>query len=160
MTGPDARKEYLALCRGPWGRGPDPVDVTTPIPDGRGGHKEALTTVRCLGTDLDARSALLHAAPRTGRHHQVRRHCRDLNHPVLGDGQHGDTRVNRMFRDTHGLDRLALHAWRLALPLPSGERLSVTAPLPTDLNATLHGLPFWPEALAAEPELARSPAQV
>merc|ERR1712086_571785 len=63
---------------------------------------------------------LLLCHPRTGRTHQIRRHVRKaFNAPVVGDSEHGDSRVNRFWRTAVGLDRLALHCSYLALPPPS-----------------------------------------
>jgi tRNA pseudouridine65 synthase len=46
-----------------------------------------------------------------------------------GKGEH-----NRLWRETHRLERLALHASRLTFPHPtSGERVSVEACLPSDM---------------------------
>ena len=43
---------------------------------------------------------LLLCRPKTGRTHQIRKHLqRALNAPIIGDVQHGDSRVNRFWRE-------------------------------------------------------------
>lgn len=48
--------------------------------------------------------------PRTGRRHQIRRHCNHFAHPIVGDTTHGDRRHNRLFREQLGINRLLLVA--------------------------------------------------
>lgn len=74
----------------------------------------------------------------TGRTHQIRVHLAALRHPVAGDAVYG-TGTSR--RGPDGLDRLFLHAWRLAFVTPaSGELVRLEAPLPADLEAVLAAL--------------------
>jgi tRNA pseudouridine65 synthase len=153
LAAPDARKTYLAFVRGRWTRERS-VTVDLPMKDDGGVLREAVSEVECLATCPDPRSSLLRIRPHTGRTHQVRRHARDLDHPVLGDGAHGDTRENRWWREHHGLRRLGLHCLSLDLPLPGGERLVATCPVYEDLLAIWQVLPWWEAALAAEPALA------
>jgi tRNA pseudouridine65 synthase len=68
----------------------------------------------------------------TGRRHQARRHCKHASHPILGDATHGKGPLNRDYRERFGLDRLALHCARIALP---DVGVDVVAPLPADLRA-------------------------
>ena len=53
---------------------------------------------------------------KSGRTHQIRRHAYALGHPILGDTEHGDSRINRWWRNNRGLNRLALHCFSLDLP--------------------------------------------
>ncbi len=70
----------------------------------------------------------------TGRTHQIRVHLAHLRHPILGDDKYGDFELNRSLRKL-GLKRMFLHAASLALPHPlTGEPLSLTAPLPAELE--------------------------
>jgi tRNA pseudouridine65 synthase len=154
LTG--GRKRYVAFVRGEWKRGPEPVAVDNPIKDERGTEKAAHSVVRCLATSAEPRCSLLLVEITTGRHHQVRRHVRDLNHPVIGDTKHGDSKVNRHWRETWGLDRLGLHALDLACDR-DGERILATCPLFDDLARVLIRMPWWAEAVAAEPALGLAP---
>ncbi len=150
----DARKTYLAFVRGRWTGGEGILRVENPMRDDNDVLKDAASEVSCLGASAEPRCSLLRVRPLTGRFHQVRRHVRDLNHPVIGDGEHGDTRVNRAWRESHDFDRLGLHCLSLDLPLPDGARLRATCPLFDDHARVWRGLPWWDEAVAREPTLA------
>ena len=87
---------------------------------------------------------LVLARPETGRLHQIRRHLRHINHPLVGDVAYGSGEINRHYRATYALHRLALHAYRLAFTHPvTGARVAVEAPVPDDLGSALDqlGLP-------------------
>ena len=94
-------------------------------------------------------STLLLCHPRTGRHHQIRRHARAaFTAPIIGDSEHGDSRVNRYWRTTIGLDRLGLHCWYIGLPPSSsdddrGSRIDCMAPLTTEFLSALQNEKIW-----------------
>ena len=73
---------------------------------------DALSPRRGARRSIAARSSC--AMPETGRLHQVRRHLRHIHHPLVGDVKHGSGTINRHYRATYGLTRLALHAHRIA----------------------------------------------
>jgi hypothetical protein len=125
--------------------------------DDNGILKEAHSVVWRIGSSVEPRCSLLRVEPRTGRFHQVRRHVRDLHCPIIGDTDHGDSHVNRWWRENGGNKRLGLHALSLALDLPTGDRLEVTCPLFQDHHDVWSRLPWWPEATAALPILAQPP---
>lgn len=135
-------KEYLALVRG---TPPDEGLVDYAIPRAEDGPRvEARTRyVRVARSPVD-RCSLVLALPETGRLHQIRRHLRHIDHPLVGDVAHGSGTINRHYRATYDLHRLALHAYRIAFTHPAtGERLVVEAPVPDDLGGPLErlGLP-------------------
>lgn len=152
---PTATKTYVTLVRGRFASD-EAVRVETPMKDGKGVEREAASTVSCLGRSRSPRCSLLRVQPETGRFHQVRRHVRDLHHPILGDAEHGDTRENRRWREQHGLKRLALHCLRVELDL-EGQRLGITSPLFMDQAELFARLPFWEQARSAEPALSLPP---
>jgi tRNA pseudouridine65 synthase len=156
LTAPTAQKTYLAFVRGNF-KGDGPVTADRPMKDDNGILKEALSVVWRLGGSPDPRCSLLRVEPRTGRYHQVRRHVRDLTHPILGDLDHGDSKVNRWWRENEGVDRLGLHCLSLSLDLPEGGRLEVTCPLFADHAAVWRRMPWWDEARAALPALELPP---
>jgi tRNA pseudouridine65 synthase len=67
----------------------------------------------------DTRLALLALQPLTGRRHQIRRHCKALAHPLVGDATHGKGPLNRAIAAHLGLARLWLHAEALRLDHPA-----------------------------------------
>lgn len=156
LTDADAHKTYIAMVRG-YFRWDDPVPVDTQVKKANGTPVDAASEVRVLGRSHDPRCSLVAVTPFTGRYHQVRRHVRDLNHPILGDTSHGDSRENKRWVAEHGLTRLALHCLSLDLPLPDGDRLDVWCPPPADLVYLWKQMPWWDDAVAAEPRLAFPP---
>lgn len=150
-------KTYVCLTRG-WFKHEWPLTVDTPITS-EGRTKQAESVVECLGRSHEPRCSLLRVRPVTGRNHQVRRHVRDLHHPILGDREHGDHRENRAWREQRGLPRLALHALAMEIDLPEGP-VRVTSPLWDDMHDVVCQLPWWAEAVAEEPRLAGEPLRV
>lgn len=145
-------KRYLALARGAI---PEPVLVDYAIPrsDGASERVSAQTELSPCGL-FEGRYSLVEARPRTGRYHQIRRHLKHLQRPIIGDTTYGDGKENRLFRERFGLMRLALHALELAFPHPhTGERMVVRAPLPPDLAAPWAAMGFPVDAKSGRVEL-------
>ena len=69
--------------------------------------------------------SLLCVMPKTGRTHQIRVHLASIGSPICGDDLYGN--------GSPLIDRHALHAYSLAFPLLSGERVTLFAPLPDDM---------------------------
>ncbi|EOD05238.1 hypothetical protein EMIHUDRAFT_74640, partial [Emiliania huxleyi CCMP1516] len=118
------RKTYIAVARGnampTLGEG---LVVERPVRDDKGVLRAARTELMCLGGcdgeevagegeavtgRLNLGASLVVAEPTTGRFHQIRKHLGGLSHPILGDAKHGDSRVNRWWREERGLRSLAL----------------------------------------------------
>jgi tRNA pseudouridine65 synthase len=125
-------KTYVALVRG---TPPAEGLVDYPIPKSEDGPKvPAQTRFRLVLRSPVDRCSLVLAMPETGRLHQIRRHLRHLNHPLVGDVTYGSGVINRHYRAEYNLHRLALHASRLELEHPvTRARIVVDAPLPEDL---------------------------
>lgn len=144
-----AKKTYHALVRGEaaW----ESTSIRLPLRlDGDRRHrtvvdpqrgKPAITHLRVL--QRFSGWTWLEAHPETGRMHQIRAHLAALGLPLAGDALYGGK------DDLYPLDpsgsplvqRLCLHAWRLALDHPqTGERLTFTAPEPTELVQVLEHL--------------------
>ncbi|WP_313654129.1 RluA family pseudouridine synthase [Pantoea sp.] len=65
--------------------------------------------------------------PETGRTHQLRIHCQQLGHPILGCDLYG----GRLLPGAEQAERLMLHASELTLTHPvSGERMTLSVPSP------------------------------
>ncbi len=97
------------------------------------GGRESSTAYQTLETFED--HTLVEAKPETGRTHQIRVHFSFLGFPLAGDPVYGRR------KRTVPLKRQFLHAHRLTLLLPStGQALTLTAPLPSDLTHVLNWL--------------------
>jgi len=75
--------------------------------------------------------SLVELKPTTGRTHQLRVHLAHLNAPILGDRVYGKSSDCRMM----------LHAQKLEITLPSGERKVFEAAIPDEFKK------FFPEDL-------------
>jgi tRNA pseudouridine65 synthase len=138
----EVEKTYLALVRGvPLGDGL----IDYPIQKKEDGPRvPARTRFRRVATSTIDRCSLVMAMPETGRLHQIRRHLRHINHPLIGDVKHGSGEINRHYRATYALTRLGLHASEIAFTHPvTSDRIDVHAPVPEDLGGPLDrlGLP-------------------
>lgn len=133
-------RRYVAVVEGiapartsvdaPIGRDPRDRLRMAVVAAGRG--KPALTHVECLSTGADV--SVVECRLETGRTHQIRVHLAHVGHPLVGDRLYGG-------RPRAGLERQALHAWRLALAHPvSGVPMSFDSPLPQDLRTLLESL--------------------
>ena len=155
-------KENLCLLRGAdWpGEGGADVVVEKPVKGDDGAPCDARTVFRRLASQEEPRCTLCIAAPATGRPHQIRRHAQHLSMPIIGDSKHGDSRVNRWWREERGLDRLALHCLAISLDDVDGEAVSLLAPLEGELARALRGEPLWATAAARDPRLDAPPVDV
>jgi 23S rRNA pseudouridine1911/1915/1917 synthase len=94
--------------------------------------KEAHTTFECLSSQEDA--CLVQCTLHTGRTHQIRVHMAHFGHPLVGDSLYAGPM-------TMGIDRQALHAFRLSFDHPiTGKPLQFEAPLPDDMVNLLASL--------------------
>ena len=85
-----------------------------------------------------SRYSLVELTPKTGRRHQLRRHLKHLNHPIIGDTTHGDGEHNKMFRKVFSRNRLLLHAVYLAFTHPlTREKVEIHAPLDDQFSSLL-----------------------
>jgi 23S rRNA pseudouridine1911/1915/1917 synthase len=131
-------RRYLALVRG----APEHDVFSVEAPLGRRAARIIVDRVegRAAATAFVVqerlpRTALLEAAPRTGRTHQIRVHLQAIGHPIVGDRSYGGggDEARRV-----GLRRPFLHSWRLVFDHPiTGERLEVEEALPPDLSDAL-----------------------
>jgi tRNA pseudouridine65 synthase len=161
FTAGEISKRYLAVVRG-WP--PADFEVDHPLtriedpyagPAGSAPAQTARTQVSRVATaELavrvdrypSSRYALVAACPLTGRRHQLRRHLRHANHPIIGDTTYGQGRHNRLFRERFGIHRLLLAAVSMTLRHPrSGAPLTLSAPPAADFLAATRAL-GWEDA--------------
>lgn len=148
-----ARKVYWALVPGvprvkqgristylAKGDGDGPMGERMVVADhGDDGAAHALTyyaVVEHAGQKL----AWLSLKPVTGRTHQLRAHCAHIGHPIIGDPKYFDIENWQLPGGVQ--NRLHLLARRLVLPLPSGDVLDVSAPLPPHMEQSWNLLGF------------------
>ena len=131
-----AKKTYIAITDGkpklnaakidlPIGRNPSAPSTFRIDPNG----KPAQTTYHVLAENNI--QSLVELKPTTGRTHQLRVHLAHLNAPILGDRVYGKPSDCRMM----------LHARKLEITLPSGERKVFEAAIPDEFKR------FFPEDL-------------
>lgn len=100
--------------------------------------------------------ALMQFQIHTGRTHQIRVHMQSIGHPLVCDELYGDGKpfylssVKRKYNQSKNeeqekplLSRLALHAYKLEFEKEDGKLVSVEAPLPKDMAATVNQLNKW-----------------
>ena len=95
-------------------------------------------SLRAQGDDY----ALMGAELITGKPHQIRAQLAFLGHPVAGDPKYGNRGVNARLRQSYGLKRQLLHAWKIIFPVEIENQYfrylsgrCFTAPLPSDMLA-------------------------
>ena len=149
------KKDYLALVHGnmksptgsiklPIGRHPvDRKRMSTVSPRGRAAETQWKTREKFQGF------ALLEVHLKTGRTHQIRVHCSDMHHPIVGDKVYGPRKPEKTITRDHqqsekilqilkSVRRQMLHAWRLGFRHPhTGEAVSFESPLPEDMAAII-----------------------
>lgn len=135
------QKAYLALVRGELSGA---LDIDHAIPRREDGPRvDARTLVYPIAiAATEPRSvSLVMAVPLTGRLHQIRRHLKHVNHPLIGDVRYGRGELNRVFRERHQLQRLALHAYAWSVTRHDCTVSGVVA-VPPDFSDSLRAIGF------------------
>jgi len=143
----EVKKTYLAFVYGVPKEKRDVIDfdigrsrkdfrLRSAQPKARGTLRDAITRYETIGVDAEGKHALLKVMPETGRTHQIRVHLKAIHHPIVCDPLYAPNHPCDL-----GLTRLGLHAYQLDLPLPNGERVTITAPLPADFSAAAGDFP-------------------
>ncbi|UTW56981.1 RluA family pseudouridine synthase [Kordiimonas sp. SCSIO 12603] len=84
-------------------------------------------------------AAWLALKPHTGRTHQLRLHCAELGHPIIGDGKYGGPEA---FLSGSISRKMHLHSRFITFPHPDGSNVTITAPLPEHMQASFDMLGF------------------
>lgn len=122
------KKTYLAVIEG----FPEPGEAVIDIPVGRNPQKPQTFKATSAGKPAQTQYKILkifkrggkdfaiaELRPMTGRTHQIRVHLAYIGHPVVGDPIYG-----------RGGTKMLLHARKLELSLPGGQRKVFSAPIP------------------------------
>lgn len=143
-------KRYLTLVKGHWNLGHTKIDQPLRTDTRSGGErhvrvhssgKEAVSEFRPVQW-FGKKATLLEVSLHTGRTHQIRVHTAHVGYPVVGDGKYGDEAFNAEMKSL-GLHRMFLHAHSVSFEWPQGAHgglFSASAPLPTELSATVDRL--------------------
>ena len=57
----------------------------------------------------------------TGRQHQIRKHCINAKHQVIGDSRYGDKKFNSLIKKKYSFNNMALHSSKLEFKLGKRE---------------------------------------
>ena len=144
------RKTYEAVVRG-W---PPLEEDEEHLIDRELSGKPASTRIRlvaktlldvCLSHHPQTRVARLRMFPKTGLHHQIRRHVRGWGYPIVNDQKHGDRTLNRGFHDSYKVKRMLLHSKAITFPF-QGEEYTAECDWSGRTRGLLHHLGLMPEA--------------
>ena len=133
----EVKRQYLAIAHRPWG---DVRQRLVQSPIGRDPRNRLRMAVvdlvqhpgKTAATLFDLleqveQGCLVRCTLQTGRTHQIRVHMASIGHPLVADVLYGGV-------NTAGMQRQALHAWRLAFVHPmTGAALDFQIPLPADM---------------------------
>lgn len=155
----DIQKTYIAIVYGvpkakkgvidfDIGRSRQDFRLRSAQPKAKGRLRDALTRYEVIG-EVEG-YALMRLNPETGRTHQIRVHLKAIHHPIVCDSLYAPglskskaigNKPQSLGTPNLGLSRLALHASTLNIPLPSGGRTTIEAPIPEDLSVALAHFP-------------------
>lgn len=145
-----ALKEKKGVINFDIGRSRKDFRLRSAQPKARGTLRDAVTRYEVVGEDGPpdgeaSKHTLLKVMPETGRTHQIRVHLKAIHHPIVGDPLYAPNHP-----DSLGIKRLGLHAYQIDLPLPSGERKIIIAPIPDDLKPAFAKFPHREIKFAGE----------
>ena len=162
FSGRSAKKVYWALVVGVPDIREGMIEAPLAKQPGTGGEKmhidyeegqPAKTRYRVV-EQAGKKAAWLELEPLTGRTHQLRVHCAGIGHPIVGDGKYGGPEA---FLTGTISRKMHLHARRLIIDSPDGDKIDATAPLPEHFAGSMEQLGFDEGASDAEPYVGPPP---
>lgn len=115
--------------------------------------KEAITEFKVL--ERFKEHSLMELSPLTGRTHQLRVHCKELGHAIIGDVKYGGKDVIK--RDISR--RVCLHAKKIVMEDFFGKRLEIETELPDFLMPAVVKVPVKAVAKTADKSTDKFPAK-
>ena len=138
----EVKKTYYAIVQGNPGNGV--FDRKVVVKKKSVFKKPAVTkfqTLKSVTTKISYKDkkdfllGLVEVFPETGRWHQIRQHFSQYRFDILGDTQHGDFTLNKIIAEITGINRLFLHAGKLAFVHPvTNEYMTFETGLPQDFT--------------------------
>ena len=162
FSGRSAKKIYWALVVGVPDIYEGEIEAPLAKQPGTGGEKmhvdtengqPAKTLYRVVERAGNA-AAWVELQPLTGRTHQLRVHMAAMGHPIVGDGKYGGQDA---FLTGSISRKMHLHARRLIIEAPGGQKLDVSADLPEHFAQSMEQLGFDPALSDAKPVAAPKP---
>lgn len=95
-------------------------------------------TMGCTLIEKNSMYSLIKIKLITGKSHQIRAHLNMLGHPIIGDNKYGDSKANRLFRDSYRLKHQLLHAGIVKL----SDDIIIKADLPPQFKSICDGIGF------------------
>ncbi len=135
------KKTYYALVRG---HAPDSGIIDHPILKYGNKHPQnAITKYQTVAKGVlpiaqfgyeQLYYSLVRLQPQTGRMHQIRKHLKHINYPIICDRRYGDWRHNKLFNKEFGIKNLFLLAQKLEFVHPyTKENVTIEAPFSDDM---------------------------
>jgi 23S rRNA pseudouridine955/2504/2580 synthase len=109
----------------------------------QGGDADHALTYYAVVDQAAQKASWVSLRPVTGRTHQLRVHTAEMGHPIIGDPKYFNIENWQLPGGVQ--NRLHLHARRIVMPLPSGDILDVSAPLPDHMRQSWNLLGFDPD---------------
>ncbi len=149
----DVQKTYIAFVYGklastsgvidfPIGRSRKDFRLRSAQPKARGVLRDAVTKYKVV-ENIGSHSLVM-LFPKTGRTHQIRVHLKAIHHPVVCD-----TLYAPKHKCDLGINRLGLHAYKLDIPMISGNRMEFIADIPDDFSDAISKFPNAKEVLGS-----------
>jgi 23S rRNA pseudouridine955/2504/2580 synthase len=122
----DLEKKYICLVNGLWDKKikNSEVELTR-------NNKSSKATSKFKILKHYKNSTLLEVNIITGKHHQIRKQCSILGHPLIGDERYGNNDINKVYKK-NGLNRIFLHSYSVKFYLEKEK--TIVCPMPKDLE--------------------------
>ena len=131
LNSKDTIKKYIALCKGNLN---EKVVIDSPLlSQDKTKTLDAYTELIPIKTNEFV--SLVEVFIKTGRYHQIRRHCSRVGHQIIGDSMHGKGKYNKYYRENFGLNRIFLHCRSIEL-----DGYKFIAPMPNELDSVIQQL--------------------